>query len=315
MVHVQLRQVGAGEGVSRLDRFSLSLERGGVATAWLPDRPAAVNALVRALAGLAPMSGTVELDGHDVSKRPAPKRGVGVVFGGGALFPHLSVRGNLGRGPVDRLAARLELEPWLDRPASRLEGPERFRVALARALMRSPALVVFEDPFPWMAAHAARDLRGLVRDVLRAEGVAGLFVVTEWEDAVACGGLVTAFVGGSPVQAGTASELAGAPAVPALARATGAWVEVGQGAWVPVAAMSVREGGAGLEAVVDHLEPVGASRVWVRAAGRCHAVASDRRWRAGDRVVLTWEPAAVRAFGLDPAEPPPKLPTGPIEAA
>ena len=122
------------------------------------------STLLHCLAGLVrPDEGRIELDGrslYDSTRRqwtPPHRRGIGVVFQDGRLFPHLTVRGNLLYGfrlippgerrfELDEAVALLELEGLLDQPVDRLSGGERQRVALGRSLLASPRLLLLDEP-------------------------------------------------------------------------------------------------------------------------------------------------------------------------
>jgi ABC-type sugar transport system ATPase subunit len=119
------------------------------------------STILRLIAGLErPSSGTLRIDGRDMKRIAPHRRDVAMVFQNPALYPHLSVFGNLafgarGRG-VSRQAARsrvnnvagiLGLDRLLGRSPSALSGGERQRVAIGRALVREPRIVLFDEPF------------------------------------------------------------------------------------------------------------------------------------------------------------------------
>jgi molybdate transport system ATP-binding protein len=162
-----------------LPRFMLEADvelQGRVAGLFGPSG-AGKTSLLELIAGLRrPTAGTIRLEDRtlaDVAARrfvPPERRRIGYVPQDGALFPHFSVRKNLlygvkNGGGAERLAeiaAVLEIEPLLDRGIAGLSGGERQRVALGRALLASPALLLLDEPF----AGVDHPLRGRILPVL-----------------------------------------------------------------------------------------------------------------------------------------------------
>jgi len=118
------------------------------------------STLLRMIAGLEDTSrGTIWLDGKDVTGLPPSGRQLSMVFQSYALYPHMSVRQNLGFGlmtagvdkaiintKVDEVAEILELQPYLDRKPKELSGGQRQRVAIGRAIVREPVGFLFDEP-------------------------------------------------------------------------------------------------------------------------------------------------------------------------
>lgn len=153
--------------------------------------------LLRILAGLVqPDRGKVELDGVDVAGKPPHERGIGFVFQGLALWPHLSVRGNLALG-LDRavpsaderkrriaaVASELGIERFLRDKPGHLSGGERQRVALARALVRQPRLLLLDEPFSDLDARLRRTTARLVRELHDRHGMTTLLITHDRTDA------------------------------------------------------------------------------------------------------------------------------------
>ncbi len=126
--------------------------------------------LLRMIAGLdLPTSGSIRLDGEDITHVPTHKRNLGMVFQSLALFPHLTVGENIAyplriRGApkeeqnrrVDELLSMIHLSGYADRPVSKLSGGQRQRVAIARALTISPKLFLLDEPLVGARCQAAR---------------------------------------------------------------------------------------------------------------------------------------------------------------
>ncbi|MHC4932086.1 MAG: ABC transporter ATP-binding protein [Planctomycetota bacterium] len=153
--------------------------------------------LLRVLAGLVrPDGGEVRLKGEDAAGRPPHQRSIGFVFQGLALWPHLTVRGNLALGlsrivasarerteRIQEVARELDIERFLgDRPA-RLSGGEQQRVALARALVRRPDLLLLDEPFSDLDARLRRSIARLVRRLHDAHGMTTILITHDRTDA------------------------------------------------------------------------------------------------------------------------------------
>src|SRR5262249_28909789 len=118
------------------------------------------STLLRLIAGLEDASGgRIEIDGVDVSNVPPAKRGLSMVFQSYALYPHMSVRSNIGFGlkmagdpkeairkKVEKAAGVLTLTNSLDRKPRQLSGGQRQRVAIGRAIVREPKAFLFDEP-------------------------------------------------------------------------------------------------------------------------------------------------------------------------
>jgi thiamine transport system ATP-binding protein len=231
---LELRDVGVRYGdVRALSGVDLTLARGEV-VALVGPSGCGKTSLLRAVAGLAPTTGTVRAHGVDLEALPTHRRGVGVVFQDHALFPHLDVAGNVAFGLVEaRVPAaerRTRVHTWLERVglASRtsdrvdaLSGGERQRIALARALAPEPALVLLDEPFasldPGLRARLSREVAAL----LRADRTAALFVTHDLDEALEVGDRVAVLRAGRLVQLAPPAHLIDAPADPWTARFVG----------------------------------------------------------------------------------------------
>lgn len=178
-----------------VDHVDLTLQAGRI-TCLLGPSGCGKSTLLRLIAGLESLDGgTIEADGHDITRLPPEQRDIGLVFQDYALFPHLRVEDNVGFGlksmPAAQRKARVQEllggVQLADRARSfpgELSGGEQQRVALVRALARSPHTVLLDEPFSGLDSH----LKGAVRDatlgMLRASGAAVMLVTHDAEEAM-----------------------------------------------------------------------------------------------------------------------------------
>ena len=155
------------------------------------------STLLRAIAGLEPIvGGTVHLNGHDATKLPPHQRNIGFVFQDLALFPHLDVGENIAYGLRRRAlkaAARhqrvtelLELVGMVDatrRNVQTLSGGEQQRVAVARALAPSPALLLLDEPLSALDADRSLSIADEIVRVIRTTETAALYVTHDLDEA------------------------------------------------------------------------------------------------------------------------------------
>jgi molybdate transport system ATP-binding protein len=173
MIDVDVRKKLIGAGGEFTLHARLRIKRGELA-ALFGESGAGKTTLLRILAGLtAPDEGVIRVGGEtwlDTRRRinlPPQKRRIGFVFQDQALFPHLSVRGNLSyalpkhaeRGFIDELLELTGLTTLQERRPNTLSGGQRQRVALARALARRPAVLMLDEPLSALDADTRRRLQ------------------------------------------------------------------------------------------------------------------------------------------------------------
>jgi iron(III) transport system ATP-binding protein len=162
---------------------------------------------------------------------PPERRGIGYVPQEGALFPHLTVNGNVGfglsreerrGGAVVELLEMVGLAPLADRYPHQLSGGEQQRVALARALARRPEVLLLDEPFSSLDASLRTRVREEVHTLLRAQGVTTVLVTHDQEEALSLADTVAVLRDGTIVQSGTPDQLYTLPADVELAQFLGA---------------------------------------------------------------------------------------------
>jgi thiamine transport system ATP-binding protein len=181
-----------------LDRVGLEVAAGEI-VALLGPSGSGKSTLLRVIAGLLPPdAGRIILDGDDITRRPAHRRGVGLVFQDEQLFPHRSVAANVGFGlrmlrtatseverRVGELLELVGLAGYGDRGVGALSGGEAKRVALARSLAPRPRVLLLDEPLTGLDADLHDRLVGDIGDVLRATGTTAVHVTHDRAEAAA----------------------------------------------------------------------------------------------------------------------------------
>jgi iron(III) transport system ATP-binding protein len=213
---------------------SLAVERGEV-VALLGPSGCGKTTFLRLVAGFErPDSGVVEIAERVVAGSetwvPPEERRVGMVFQDYALFPHLTVAGNVGFGlprrqrkqRVTELLAVVGLESLEHRYPHELSGGQQQRVALARALAPAPEIVLLDEPWSNVDPFLRESLRAEVAEIIRPLGVTAILVTHDREEAFSLADRVALMRSGEIVQDGSAEELYFAPATSWAAEFVGA---------------------------------------------------------------------------------------------
>ena len=222
------------DGFEAVHAATIQVERGET-LALLGPSGCGKTTLLRIIAGLShPDAGTVTLggtmlSGPDVFVAPERRR-VGMVFQGGALFPHMTVGENVAYGiskadaadgRVERALALVDLEGFVHRYPDTLSGGQAQRVALARALAPKPDVLLLDEPFASLDAELRVRVRSEVAALLRSLEITAVFVTHDQEEAFVVGETVAVMRNGRILQVGTPSEIYDRPATAWIARFVG----------------------------------------------------------------------------------------------
>jgi iron(III) transport system ATP-binding protein len=212
--------------VTVLDEVRLRVPSGRV-VALLGPSGCGKTTLLRCIAGLErPEAGEVRLDDRLLCAAgvfvPPERRRIGMVFQDGALFPHLTVAGNVGYGlrreqrrdgrRVEEALELVDLAGFGGRTPASLSGGQQQRVALARALVTHPSVLLLDEPFSNLDTVLRVQIRAEVQRLLADLGVTGVFVTHDQEEAFVVGDEVAVMLGGRIVQQAAPAELYRAPA-------------------------------------------------------------------------------------------------------
>lgn len=180
---------------------------------------------MRAIAGLlTPTSGSIHIDGHDVTRTPANKRGIGLVFQSYALFPHLSAFENVAfglrlqklsdaevRSKTEDGMATVGLTGFESRKPAEMSGGQQQRLALARSLVMEPKVLLLDEPLSNLDARLRLEMRNELQRVQRDTGVTMVFVTHDQSEALALADRIVLMNDGKIEQLGTAEALYAAP--------------------------------------------------------------------------------------------------------
>ena len=220
--------------VAAVDGVDLELPPGRLIS-FLGPSGCGKTTLLRMIAGLEqPTEGRVFLDGEDVTDRPPHTRDIGMVFQTLALFPHLSVAGNIGYGlkirgvpqaeirtRVGELLGLVSLEGTAERRVSQLSGGQRQRVATARALALEPRLFLLDEPLSALDANLREQLQVELRLLQQKLGITTIMVTHDQREAMTMSDLVVVMQAGRVEQVGAPLEVYRRPATAFVARFIG----------------------------------------------------------------------------------------------
>ncbi|RJL06893.1 sn-glycerol-3-phosphate ABC transporter ATP-binding protein UgpC [Paracoccus aestuarii] len=184
------------------------------------------STLLNCIAGLEEITaGTLRIAGRDVTQEPPADRDIAMVFQSYALYPTMTVGENIGFGmkirrvPKDRAQARvaevarmLQIDHLLDRRPGQLSGGQRQRVAMGRALVRDPALFLFDEPLSNLDAKLRVEMRAEIKRLHRTTGASIVYVTHDQVEAMTLASRIVVLKGGHVQQIGTPQQIYDTPA-------------------------------------------------------------------------------------------------------
>ncbi len=214
--------------------FNLVAEKGEFVS-FLGPSGCGKTTTLRMIAGFEqPTAGTISVDGADITNRPANRRNVGMVFQSYALFPNMTVAGNVGFGlrvrkrPKDEIRKRvvelldlIHLPDKADRYPWQLSGGQQQRVALARALAIEPQVLLLDEPLSALDAKIRVILRNEIRAIQRELGITTVYVTHDQEEALSLSDRIVVMSEGRIEQIGTPFEVYNFPATSFVASFVG----------------------------------------------------------------------------------------------
>ncbi|KRQ27274.1 MULTISPECIES: sulfate/molybdate ABC transporter ATP-binding protein [Mycobacteroides] len=208
-----------------LDNIDFEVPSGSL-TALLGPSGSGKSTLLRAIAGLdQPDTGTITINGRDVTGVPPQRRGIGFVFQHYAAFKHLTVRENVGFGLKIRKKSKAEIKEKVDnllevvglagfhtRYPNQLSGGQRQRMALARALAVDPEVLLLDEPFGALDAKVREDLRAWLRRLHEEVHVTTVLVTHDQAEALDVADRIAVLNKGRIEQVGSPDDLYDRPA-------------------------------------------------------------------------------------------------------
>jgi putative spermidine/putrescine transport system ATP-binding protein len=211
------KKFGATEAVSN---FNLHIEKGELVS-FLGPSGCGKTTTLRMVAGFEkPTGGRIVMDGEDITDMPPNQRDVGMVFQSYALFPNMTVAGNIGFGlkvmkkPAEEIQQRVEemlglinMPGYAQRYPYQLSGGQQQRVALARALALRPDVLLLDEPLSALDAKIRVSLRAEIRAIQQKLGITAIYVTHDQEEALSLSDRVVVMEAGRMEQVGPPFEI------------------------------------------------------------------------------------------------------------
>lgn len=221
-------------GIVAVDNISVNVEKGEV-LALLGPSGCGKTTLLQSVAGfVTPDNGDIRIEGQSILKTPPERRRTAMMFQHYALFPHMSVRDNIGFGlkmmkvakpeSIRRIEEALRLvriEPLADRMPSQLSGGQRQRVALARAIVTEPRMLLLDEPLGALDQNLREEMQAELRKLQRRLGLTTVMVTHDQREAIVLADRIAVMRAGRIEQVGSARDIYDHPRTRYVAGFTG----------------------------------------------------------------------------------------------
>jgi spermidine/putrescine transport system ATP-binding protein len=298
--HVSKDFTSRGEVARAVAGVSVQIPRGSFFSLLGPSG-CGKTTILRMIAGFEiPTAGEVWLNGQRIDPLPPYRRNVNTVFQSYALFPHLTVQGNVEFGlchkkgsddinRVQEVLRQVQLEGKSSRRPSELSGGERQRVALARAIVLRPDVLLLDEPLSALDPQLRKQVRTELRDLQRRVGVTFLFVTHDQEEALSMSDQIAVMNAGSLEQVGTPRDIYERPQTRFVADFLGVmnWID-----GIGVRPEAVRIASQGRKATVGDIAYLGSFcqiQMALETGEKIHAqVAPGVSLQPGQTVYVSW---------------------------
>jgi putative spermidine/putrescine transport system ATP-binding protein len=207
-------------GVAAISDLSLEVRRGELLTLLGPSGCGKTTLLNLVAGFFSPDGGSISIDGRLVNDVPTYKREIGLVFQSYALFPHMTVAANIAYGlrmrdlpkrditrRVGDVLSLVKLQGLEDRKPRQLSGGQQQRIALARALVINPKVLLLDEPFSALDKNLRASMQIELREIQRNLGVTTIFVTHDQSEALSLSDRIAIMAEGSIRQIGTPEEI------------------------------------------------------------------------------------------------------------
>ena len=266
--------------------FSLAIDKGSFVTLLGPSG-CGKTTLLRSIAGLVEITrGQISIGGRRIDDVPIYRRNIGLVFQNYALFPHKSIFDNVAFGLKYRNVPKAEIATRVARALemvrlpgsekklpSQLSGGQQQRIALARAIVFEPEVLLLDEPLSALDANMREDMRVEIKKIQKQTGITAIFVTHDQEEALSMSDRIVVMNAGTAEQIGTPQEVYDRPATTFVADFLGK------------ANM--------LQGTVAELAPHGATVAL--SSGQTVRVQTDRRLAPGEAVTVVVRPQMLSA--------------------